>query len=132
MNRRTAFSLLEVTVAMAILAVALVPVFDLFGSARTVLGTSRDELTLQARAVEAVTRATAAIRRGEVGPLDAEGTHVAEYLTEGVEVRVVTRALPRRGLLALKVRVQGSGRWFELGQVVAAPGGSYLTRGEVP
>lgn len=126
---RRGFSLLEVVVAMAILAVALVPVFDLFGSARAVLGSSRDELELQARAVEAVTRARAAVMRGEVPPLDAAGQHVDEYLTEGVAVRVVVRAMPRRGLLALKVRVEGGGRWFELGQVVAEPGGSYLQRG---
>lgn len=125
--RRRGLSLLEVVLALAVLGLGLLPMMDLVGAARATFGQGRELLRLQSRAVEAVTRARARLVRGELRGLGPEAEHREVQEAEGMRTETVVRSIPRRGLFDVHVRVTGEDRFFELTQLVAAPGGSYLT-----
>lgn len=124
--RRRAISLVEVLTAIGILAVGLVPIFQIYSSSRVSIGISQDMLQLQEAALCQLAVGRSLVRTGRMRSSDEDlvGTEVID----GVRVTLeITPALsPEQRYLRLEVRAETDDRYYEIHQVVSDPYATFL------
>lgn len=130
---RRGLSFLEILLGISILALGVLPVLDLLVGARRALSDAREVLHLESRALEVLARARATVAArlhlgtptGRVLALEGED--------RGVRWVVRVRSLEPGVRYWLGVRTEAEGRYFELGQVISDPRGSFFrSRGAPP
>lgn len=121
---RAGVTVVEVLVAVAILAAGMFPIFTLYRGARTGIGISRAMVELQDEAHGQLAAAKVRIRTGQLRAEEVDG-EVVEEATRG-EVRskvTVTSSLRLGRLLTVKVRVERKDRFYEAYEMVSDPFG---------
>jgi len=120
-KRRQGLSVLEVLVALAILAIGVVPLFQLFSTSRGVLGQSQEMLRLENAAMQVVEEGRALAHAGHFSELRPEQEELLELDEAGVRTRLVVTRLPAERLFRLAVRAEGKVRFFQATFLVSDP-----------
>jgi hypothetical protein len=118
---RRAVTVVELLVGLAILALGVLPVFDLLGGARQRVGTSREMLVLQSQALQLLSEGRARIASGELRQLDSLGEEVLRATRDGVASELKISRIAGGRLLMLFVRAETRDRYYETYQVASDP-----------
>lgn len=119
--RRSGISLVEVLTAVAIVAIGIVPLFQVYRSARTSIGISRDMVVLQDEAQRLLAAGRARVRTGELRVAELEGDVVATEVQGEVRTTLTLSRFVEGRLLMLRARAETTDRFYETYQVVADP-----------
>ena len=129
-NRR-GLSVLELVLALAVLTLGIIPLFQMLRQSRGVVGASRQALVLEAHAMQGLAEAEALVHDGHFENLGGAEEEVLVRQEGDVRIQlVVTRILDWK-LFQVRVRAEGPQRFFELAAVVADPLASIYDR-DVP
>ena len=122
---RRAVSLVEVLTAVAIVAVGIIPLFQVWQSARTSLGISRDMVVLQDEAQRLLAAGRARVRTGELRIADLQDDVVANEVQGEVRTTLTLSRFVEGRMLMLRARAESDDRFYETYQVVADPYSSF-------
>lgn len=133
-TRRQGVTILELLIALTILALGLLPYFDMLRGARGILGESQEMLLLENQAMQALAEARALIASGDLVALEADEEEVLEATEGGLDYEIVVRRGEDRRRFEVTVRAESDDRFFQLTQVVSDPLASMfrIDEGELP
>lgn len=121
MSRRRGISVLELVLALAVLSLGVIPLFQLLRQSRGVVGASQRALVLEAHAMQGLAEAEALVHDGHFGGLGAAEEEVLVRDEGDVRIQLVVTRVPDWKLFQVRVRAEGPQRFFELAAVVADP-----------
>lgn len=124
--RRRGVTLLELLVALAILAAGGGAILDMLTGARGVLGSTQDMLRIQNQALQALDEAEVLVASGGLVDLGAEEEELLEAEEPGIRYAVTLRHADAPGLLELEVVATDGDRHLALTRRVAEPTVSFF------
>lgn len=122
---RRGVTLLEVLVALTILGLGVVPLYDLFRGARGTLAATQDMLLLQSRALQMLAEGNALVAAGGALDLGADEEEVIETEDLGVACRLVISRAEAEAAYRIEVRATHHGRFFRIEGTAADPTASF-------
>lgn len=128
---RRGISVLELVLALAVLAIGIIPLFQMLRQSRGLVGASRRALVLESHAMQGLAEAEALVQDGHFESLDGAQEEVLVREEGDVRIHLVVTRFADRKLFRVRVRAEGSRRFFELVAVVSDPLASIHDR-EVP
>lgn len=130
-RRRRGISVLELVIALAVLTLGVIPLFQMLRQSRGVVGASRQALVLEAHAMQGLAEAEALVHDGHFSNLDPAEEEVLVREEGDVKIQLVVTRIADWKLFQVRVRAEGPQRFFELAAVVSDPLASIYDR-EIP
>lgn len=119
--RRPGVTLLEILVAIAMVAVVAIPLFTVYRGTRKGVGLSREMLELQGGAMVQLALGRSLVRSGEVRGLTLDEDHVLSSVRDGItQTLTLSRFLGGR-LLLVRARAERGKYFYETFQVLSDP-----------
>jgi hypothetical protein len=131
LGSRRGISVLELVMALAVLALGIIPLFQMLRQSRGVVGASRQALVLESHAMQGLAEAEALVHDGHFEGLASAEEEVLVREEGDVRIQLVVTRIVDWKLFQVRVRAEGPKRFFELAAVVSDPLASIYDR-EVP
>ena len=128
-RRRPGVSILELLVGFAVLALGVVPLYQMFSGSRQRVDTSREMLRLQAEALQILGQGRNLVSSGALPELDEDQEELLRQERAGVVSTARLSRLAGGRLVMVFARAEGFGRFYETFQVVSDPFTSFVNAG---
>lgn len=126
-HRRPGVSLLELLVGFAVLALGVIPLYQMFSGARARVDTSREMLRLQAEALQILGQGRNLVASGALPELDEDREELVRQEQGGITATARLSRLAGGRLVMVFARAEGFGRFYETFQVVSDPFTSFAS-----
>ncbi len=120
-TQRSGLSILEIMVALTVLSLGVIPLFQLFSTTRGIVGQSRAALTLENLTLQAVAEVEALVALGHFDDLPPAQEEVLERSVGSVAIQMTVARQDAKRVFRVDVRATTQKQFFEVALFLVDP-----------